>query len=375
MKKRLLLLVFCIAIGLFTQAQSAYLYAGSYTDAKPADGIQIFRFNPENGALKNCGHVSKIINPSYVTVAASGRYLYACTEAKLPTEGKVTAFAIEDAQGRLDRLNAQPSGGVNPVHVCVHPRGRWVVNANYAAGNITVFPVNADGSLQPAVQNIAFQDSSIFKLRQEKSHPHACVFSPDGKFLFVPDLGADKIRAFEFREDEVHPIFVREDLTIKIVGASGPRHFTFHPNEKWAYCVEELSGTVAAYAYHDGLMDSLQRIFAYSKKHEVYSGADIHISPDGRFLYASNRLDTENTLAIFSIDQASGRLALLGHQSTLGDHPRNFLIDPSGRFLIVANQVSGNIVVFARDLETGLLTRIGRDVRMKGVSSLWMLED
>ena len=138
---------------------------------------------------------------------------------------------------------------------------------------------------------------------------------------------------------------------------SGPRHFTFHPSGKYAYCVEELSGTISAYSYSNGRLDSIHRIFSYSQKLDIYASADIHISPDGNFLYASNRYEIENTISIYSINKGNGKLKLVGHQSTLGDHPRNFTIDPSGKYLLVANLVSNTIVVFKRNNKTGLLSK------------------
>ena len=162
-----------------------------------------------------------------------------------------------------------------------------------------------------------------------------------------------------------------DSLTIKTTPGAGPRHFTFHPNNKFAYCIEEISGTVSAYSYHNGKLDSIQKIFSYAKTQNAYASADIHISPDGLFLYASNRV-TENTLSIFSINQQNGKLKLVGHQSTLGEHPRNFTIDPSGRYLLVANASTNNIVVFKRDIKTGLLTTTGNQIQISSPSCLVM---
>jgi 6-phosphogluconolactonase len=185
-------------------------------------------------------------------------------------------------------------------------------------------------------------------------------------------LGADKIRAFKFDQQKKEPLIALDNYDYTAFPGSGPRHFTFHPNNKFAYCIEELSGTITSFKYDSGKLDSIQRIFSYSKLQEEYNSADIHISPDGVFLYASNRWDNENTISIFSINKDNGRLTLIGHQSTYGDHPRNFTLDPTGNFLIVANQVTNNIVVFKRDIKTGLLTKTGKEIKVPSPSCLKM---
>lgn len=190
--------------------------------------------------------------------------------------------------------------------------------------------------------------------------------------FFFPDLGADKIRVFRFNPQDEQPLKPMEQNDFTAVPGSGPRHFTFHPNRRFAYCIEELSGTVSVFHYAEGKLDSIQRIFSYSKWQEEYNSADIHVSPDGLFLYASNRWDHENTISIFSINQDNGTLTLIGHQFTYGDHPRNFTLDPTGHFLIVANQVTNNIVVFKRDLKTGLLSKTGKEIKVPGPSCLQM---
>ncbi|MBL0018055.1 MAG: lactonase family protein [Bacteroidetes bacterium] len=353
-------------------APQTLLFVGSYTDGEPGNGIRVFGFDPETGSLRSMGKVRKIVNPSFLTVSPDGKFLFACTETKMPSEGGVTSFAIDSIHGGLQRISRQPSGGANPVYVSVHPEGKWIAVANYSEGTIAAFPVNEKGEIGPYSQRIQFSDSSVYKLRQEKSHPHAAVFSPDGRFLFVPDLGADKIRMFAFSAAGSLPLKENAEGTIKSFPAAGPRHLTFHPNGNFAYCIEELSGRITAYRYQNGRLDSIQSVFANSKQREIYSSADIHLSPDGRFLYASNRGENENTLAIFSVESVTGGLTFVAYSSTLGDHPRNFCISPDGGFLIVANQVTGNLVVFRRDSNTGMLTTVGKDIRMKNPSSLWM---
>jgi 6-phosphogluconolactonase (cycloisomerase 2 family) len=359
-----------------TQAQhksKTYLFVGSYTGGKPDRGIYVYSFRPCSGKLEELGAAYDVVNPSFITLSPDGQYLYACADTQLPDTGSVIAFKIDSVRGILHFINRQPSGGDNPVYVSVDRSNKYIVNANYTGGSVSAYTLNEDGSLNPYVQMIPFEGSSVMPKRQESSHIHAAVFSPRCDYVFLPDLGADKIHVFKFDPSKAQPLIPAEANDVHAVAGSGPRHFTFHPNGKFAYCIEELSGTVVAYAYHEGRLDSLQRVFGYSRVQESsYGGADIHISPDGRFLYSSNRWEDENTLAMFAIDQQTGKLGLLGHQKTYGDHPRNFTIDPTGKYLLVANMLTNNIVVFKRNMKTGLLKKTKTEVRVPSPSCLQM---
>lgn len=366
------LLIYLCLPGYGQQKQHTFLFVGSYTNGVPARGIQVYDFNSHTGRLKKLSHVPNITNPSFITIAPNGRYLYACTETKTPNAGSVSAFKIDSVNGQLTFINKQASGGENPVYVSVHQSNKYVVNANYTEGNVSVYTTNEDGSLNPYTQLIQFTDSSINRERQDKAHIHAAVFSPQNDHVFLPDLGGDKIRVFKFDTTQKLPLIAMPAYTVKATPGSGPRHFTFHPNKTFAYCIEELGGTVAAYTYHNGRLDTIQRIFAYSKKQASYGSADIHISPDGLFLYASNRWDDENTIAVFAINQQNGTLTLAGHQYTHGDHPRNFTLDPTGNFLLVANQETNNIIVFKRNSKTGLLSKTRYGAKVKLPSCLQM---
>lgn len=349
-----------------------FLFVGSYTGGKPDRGIYVYTFNTKSGELKEAAVVDNITNPSFLTLSPDGKYLFAGADTKMPDTGSVVSFRIDTLSGELKFLNRQSSGGDNPVYLSVHRNGRYLVNANYSGGSVAVRPVLKDGTLAPYSQLIQFEGSSIIKERQEKSHIHAAVFSPQCDFLYLPDLGADKIRIFRFDEHYDQPLLFPDQYVVETVPGSGPRHFTFHPNGRYAYSIEELGGMVTVYGYEDGVLDEQQRIFAYSKPCDYYWSADIHVSPDGKFLYASNRREDENTIAIFSIDQADGQLTLVGHQSTNGDHPRNFTLDPTGQFLLVANMLTNNIVVFKRDQKTGLLKKTKHEIKVHSPSCLVM---
>jgi 6-phosphogluconolactonase (cycloisomerase 2 family) len=354
------------------QSEKSYLFVGTYTDGLADKGIYIYDFNTVTGDLTLVSTAANVVNPSFLTLSSKGNTIYACTETKLPHSGSVSAFKFDSISGAISFINKQDSGGENPVYLTRTLNDEFVINANYSAGSVSVFETRADGGLQPFHQLMQFQGNSLHPRRQEKAHIHAAVFSPDYEYIFFPDLGADKIRAFKFDNKKKNPLKALDSCDYSTVPGSGPRHFTFHPNEKFAYCIEELSGTITAMHYESGKLDSIQRVFSYSKLQEEYNSADIHISPDGLYLYASNRWDNENTISIFKIDTASGRLRLQGHQSTFGDHPRNFTLDPTGKFLIVANQVTNNIVVFRRDTVTGMLSKVGREITVPRPSCVIM---
>jgi 6-phosphogluconolactonase len=377
MKTKLLFFLFSVLYVnvLFSQKipkTKTILFIGTYTAGKPDSGIYVYEFNSISGILKQLATGNNLVNPSFLAISPNGKYLYACTESKLPQKGNVSAFKIDSVSGKISFINKQSCGGENPVYLTIDNTNNFVIDGNYTEGNVTVFKTNADGSINPYSQIIQFTDSSINKMRQDKAHIHSTVFSPKNDFIYFPDLGGDKIRAFKFDTSNIKPLSNADKYIVKTSLGGGPRHFTFHPNGKYAYCIEELSGIVAAYNYSDGKLDTLQRIFSYSKIQETYGSSDIHVSQDGLFLYASNRWENENTISIFSIDKNNGKLKLVGHQSTFGDHPRMFAIDPSGKFLLVANLVTNNIVVFKRDSKTGLLTKTKYEISVPRPSCLQM---
>jgi len=370
----MLICLISISIKAFSQKAETYLFVGTYTGGMPDKGIYIYTFNTETGSLKLVSTGENIINPSFLAISPNGENIYACTATKLQYQGSISAFKFNAEAGTLAFINKQSSGGDNPVYVTTDSNNKHIICGNYSGGSVAVFTTNTDGSLNPITQLITFMGNGINERRQEKAHIHATVFSPDFKYLFIPDLGSDKIYIFNFNTNDsltLKPATQQEYIAIP---GSGPRHFTFHPNKHFAYSIDELSGTVTAFKYYEGSIERIQTIFAYSKLQTEYNSADIHISPDGLFLYASNRFENENTIAIFSIDTVFGTLKLIAHQPTLGENPRNFTIDPSGNYLIVANQVSNNIVVFKRDPLTGLLTKTGIEVQVPAPACLIMKE-
>ncbi|MDI1305490.1 MAG: lactonase family protein [bacterium] len=367
MTKTIATFLFTFFISFNFYSQNSYVFVGSYNSDKNKEGIYVFQLDTLTGNLKKITSVKNILNPSYLTVSPNGKYIFACTETKTPNAGSVSSFEFKPQNKTLTFINSQKSGGENPVYLSVHKNEKWLVNANYTQGSVSVYPITTDGKINPIAQNFSYSEGSINKERQDRSHVHSAVFSPNYDFIFLPDLGADKIRSYRFDCTKEQPLSENQYPFTQTTLGSGPRHFTFHPDGKFAYCVEELTGTISVYKYEDGILDAIQRINAHSEEFkEGFNSGDIHISPDGRFLYASNRGE-ENNIAIFSIE-SNGRLKTIGYQSTFGKTPRIFTIDSTGKFLIVANQSSGDVIVFKRNSVTGLLKKSGTEIKVENAS-------
>lgn len=356
------------------KAQDYYMLTGTYTSGN-SHGIYVHEFNTTDASTKLVDS-AKLANPSYLTVSPGKKYVYAVSESageKSPG-GRVAAFSFNNGTGSLQLLNQQPSSGNNPCYVSIDKTGRWVFTGNYSSGTLAVLPVLANGSLEKPSTSIQHTGQSVNTDRQNSPHVHATVLSPDNKYLFVPDLGLDKLMRYKFdkRKGSLVPA---SDPFVMTKPGSGPRHFVFHPNKKYAYLVEELTGSVSAYTYHPktGKLSLTQNISTLPPEFLGYAGsADIHVSPDGKFLYASNRGES-NTIVIYVINKKDGYLTLVGHQSTLGKTPRHFSFDPGGNFLLVANQNSDDIVIFKINKATGLLTDSGKRILVsKPVCIQWI---
>jgi len=350
--------------------KNLYLLAGTYTGTG-SKGIYVYQFDPASGKATLVSHTDTTINPSFVI--ANGDFVYAVNETNGDNPGSVSAFSFDKKTGKLTFLNKQATGGDDPCHLAINKDGKWLAVANYSGGSTSVFSLGDDGSISPLVQLLENTGSSINKERQEKSHVHEVVFSNDDRYLFAPDLGQDKILIYDFDGKKEHPALPAALAFLNIEPGSGPRHFTFDAKENFAYLVAELTGMVHVYSYRKGQFSEIQEIPAYAPEYTgSLDAAEILISPDGKFLYSSHRGDM-NHLTIFSVDKDSGKLTLIGFQSTLGKAPRNFTIDPSGQYLLAANQNSDNIVIFKRDKATGLLNPTGVEISLpKPVSLQWL---
>ena len=345
----------------FSHAQKAKgdynLLIGTYTKPGKSEGIYVYTFNVKTGASAYKSKASGVVNPSYLAIAKNGKNVYAVSEAGRG-KGSISAFDFNAASGELKFKNSVSSGGDGPCYVAVDDNDKYVFSANYGGGSLGAIRVNEDGTLNDDVQNIQHEGSSVHR-DQKKPHVHSAVLSPDNKYVLSADLGIDKV--FVYKINDSGKDVLSESSFISTHAGAGPRHITFHPNGKFVYVVNELDGSVDAYAYNDGKLTSLQTI---TMLREGFNGtieaADIHCSGDGKFLYASNR-EESNEIVIYSIAK-NGQLKFVGRQSVLGKAPRNFVIAPGGKYLLVGNMNSDEIVIFARNAKTGLLTDTGKRI-------------
>ena len=366
-----LILVLLLLVGCQSKKEITLLFVGSFTDKKPGEVINVYEFNNEAGEATLKFTLDSVTNTSFLKLSNNGKYLYSVMDSQMKHNGKIGVFAVDSINGKIELINTQDCGGLNPAHLEINKTGKLLVSSNYSDGSLSMFKINENGSLNPSSQVLRFKDSSVVKIRQESSHIHSSNFSPDNSFLFAHDLGADKIRAFSLVKTGQDSILQNED-NIELKPGSGPRHFKFHPNGKFGYSIAELSGKVTVFNYKNGRFTFIDDYQSYKKQLDIYRAADIHISSDGKFLYASNRGPEEDSISIFSINSDSGTLNLIGNEPTNGSHPRNFIIDSSGNWLLVANQFTNNIVIFRRNIKTGTLSKLPNEIVVNNPSSLQM---
>jgi 6-phosphogluconolactonase len=332
-----------------------FVYAGTYT-GPASKGIYAFRFNSADGTISSLGLAAELRDPAFLAVHPSNKFLYAVTDNE---NGSITSFAVNHATGGLRLINTAPTK-VGPCYVTVDHKGWMLLVSNYGSGNVESFRIEGDGGLgeSTALQQLA--GSSIDPKRQTSPHPHAVVISPDNFFVFVPDLGLDKI--FSYRFDPARVTFwPNNPAFVAVKPGAGPRHLAFRPDEKFAYAVDEIGSSVTAFTYNRDA-GSLKLLESVSTLPDNFSGensaAEIEIDPSGRFLYVSNRGD--DSIVVFFIDGKNGTLKQIQRVSTQGKTPRNFRLDPTGGYLFAANQNSNTIVIFEIDRKTGLLTSTGK---------------
>ena len=344
-------------------AEEQAVYVGTYTSGTSgkSEGIYICRLNMATGELKHFKTVKGVVDPSYLAIDRKRRFLFSVNEVSKfegQPSGAISSFSIDRRTSDLTYLNQKASKGGSPCYVTQDQTGRFILLANYESGNASVLPIKGDGSLGEAVSVVQHSGASINRDRQLGPHAHCILMDKSNRYAFVVDLGIDKIVVYRF--DEKSGTLTNHGAVATKPGA-GPRHLTFHRNNRFAFVINELDSTMNAYAYDSkgGLLRHQQTI---STLPETFSGAsfcaDVHISPNGKFLYGSNR--GHNSIVVFAINPKSGQLTLVEHVSTGGDWPRNFVIDPTGTYLLAANQRSDSVVTFRIDTRTGKLTPTGQ---------------
>jgi 6-phosphogluconolactonase len=352
-----------------------WLLVGTYSsDTEP--GVYVFRYEPHTGQLESASATRGIKNPSFLAVHPSNKLVYAVSEVG-SGQGRPTGAVVAlrwDRQAEVLRiLNVQPSGGDGPCHLVVDPSGRMVLVAHYASGSVSRLLIDPEGKLAPDVLVIPHTGSSVNPQRQTAPHAHHVMISPDGRFAIAADLGADRL--FVSALDAEHGQ-VRLIDSVAIEPGSGPRHIALHPSGKYIYVINELANTITAMRYQasQGKLEAFQTVSTLPEDYRDTSyTAEIVVHPSGRFVYGSNR--GHDSIAIFAVDEATGRLRPVGHQPTGGRTPRNFNVDPAGRYLLVANQNSDSIVVFTIDQSDGRLTPAHVQVHVpRPVCLKWLLD-
>lgn len=364
-------------------ADSYELLVGSYT-AGQSQGIYRLNFDSRTGQIDAKPlQVVKSENPSWLTLSKDQRHLFVVNEngpGQTDPVGRVSSYAIDPKTHELSLINQVQSLGNEPTHSGLSVEASHLFVSNYSVaedpgGTLAVLPVDADGKLKTVVQMSSHPSSRVNPERQMSAHVHSTVSSPDGKYVFSNDLGADKIFAYRFdpKANPELPLIAATPASVQLPPGSGPRHLLFSADGKHAWLTMEMSAQVAVFDYKDGQLKQTQMVeLATGQPVSDKAAAALHASHDGKFLYVSNR-GTANQLLVFAIDPATGHLKELQRRSVEGDHPREFSLDPSGKFLLIANQKSNQIVVVERDSKTGLLGKTVQKLPMDAPSDLKFL--
>jgi len=355
------------------------LYVGTYTSGpSKSEGIYLYRFDGRNGRITPHKVVKGVEEPSFLAIDRRQKFLYAVNETldyQGQKSGAVSAFAIDPRTGSLSFLNKQPSMGGAPCHISISNDGRYALVANYIGGNVAVLPIEESGSLGRSV-DVRQHEGKGPKKQQEAPHAHSVLLDDKNRFAFVNDLGTDKIVIYEFDRNTGNLSPNLSQPFYKARPGAGPRHFKIHPNGRFAFTVNELDMTVTSLNF-DAKLGKLSEVQTLSTLPTSYAGpnscADLHISPDGNFLYASNR--GHDSIVSYRIDPKTGSLQLIEHVPTGGKTPRNFTIDPTGSHLLAANQGSDSVVVFGIDKSTGKLSATGQNVSVPSPVCLIMIPD
>jgi 6-phosphogluconolactonase len=341
---------------------SMYAYVGSFTSAQRkarGDGIHVYRADPATGAWIHIQHIGDLVNPSYLALNHDQRFLYSVHG----DEDYATAFALDPVTGQAKLLNRAATGGKNGVREAVDPSGKFLVMANYASGSVAVLPIAPDGSLKDQHQLVQLPgEPGPHKVEQTSSHPHDIVFDPSGRFLLVPDKGLDRVFAFRF-DAATGRLAPTEQGSVKSRPGAGSRHLAFHPKLPIVWVLNELDSTIATYQFDTerGALKALQVMSTLPTDFTGYStAAEIAVSPDGRFVYGSNR--GHDSVTIFAANP-EGLLSVVGWQPTQGSGPRFIGLDPAGHFLYAANEQGDTVVTFRVDGSSGKLTPTGQVIK------------
>ena len=345
-------------LGFQTSAADFYVYFGSHGKG-PQYGFSLARFDSQTGKLSTPVFIQEAVAPAYFVLRPDGKRLYTCNSAP---ESGLSAYAIDPSTARLTFLNEKPSGGGDPSYCCLDATGKFVMVANYDGKSISVYSLLPDGSLGQRTAFIEHTGASVNPARQTQPRPHCICTDPSNRFVLVPDLGVDKLYVYPF-DSKTGALQPNKPAFVSVLPGSGPRHVKFHPNGRIAYLINEMVSTIIRFEWDSehGILKPCETVSALPKDFKGTSTcAEILVHPSGKFVYATNR--GHNSVAVFSVDENTGRLSLIQHIPTQGKTPRNCEFDPTGRWLLVTNQDSNNAVVFAIDQNSGKLTQNGDPV-------------
>jgi 6-phosphogluconolactonase len=345
------------------------VYFGTYTNGPKSKGVYVSRLNTATGALTPPQLAAETSSPSFLAVHPSGNFLYSVNEVNTfdgKTSGAVSAFAVDRSSGLLKTLNQQPTVGAGPAHLIVDKDGRNVLVANYGGGSVVVLPLEKNGKLKSPSAFVQHTGSSVNPQRQREPHAHSINLDAANRFAYVADLGLDKILIYRF--DQAKGLLTLNDPpSASVKPGAGPRHFAIHPTGRFAYVINEINCTITAFT-NDSTKGELKEIHTVSTlpakqaMQSGFSGAEVQVHPSGKFLYASNR--GHDSIAVFSIDQNTGRLTSVENEPTQGSTPRGFGIDPDGGYLLVGNQKSDSVVVLRIDKQNGKLAPTGTKIEV-----------
>lgn len=375
MKHLLFLFFLAISLSSFAQHKKEIVYVGTYS-VRGSEGIYVYEFDRVKGRLKLIQTIETRKSPNFIAIHPSGKFLYTVNDGPLDemkNSGSVSSYKIDPKTGKITLLNERPSYGSEPCHISIDKTGKWVFVSNYSEGNFVVLPIFDDGLLGSSSDSRKHMGSSVNQDRQQRAHVHATFVAPDNGYVAVCDLGLDKVYSYKLNVDDGR-IEDAEKPFVKVTPGAGPRHLSFHPTKPYAYLAEELTSTVCVCAYDKTtggltiLQDSVISLPTTFKGENT--AADIHTSPNGKFLYMSCR--GHDALEIFKIGE-QGAIQRIGHQQTKGKTPRNFMIDPKGEYIFVANQQGDNVVLFRANQRTGYLTDIGRQYKVPSPVCIKML--
>lgn len=365
MKKTVTILISVFALTtIHAQKNKLNLIVGTYTKNCDSKGIYVYEFDSNTGDFSLKSNTENILNPSYLTVSSDSKFVYSVSEND--KKSSVSGFGFNSETGKLNFINYQNPNGLNPCYIINDEKN--LITANYSSGNISVLGKNNDGSIGEVKQIVQHTGKSINTKRQEVPHAHMVYFSPDKKYVLANDLGTDKVYVYQYNANSDTEVLTLKS-SVDVKPGSGPRHLIFSKNGKYVYVLQELDGTITSFSYADGVLKKVSEttVVATDFKGDI-GAADIHISPDEKFLYATNR-GTANDISAFKILK-NGKLEFVQRTSTLGKGPRNFNIDPTGNFLLVGHQYTNDIVIFKRDKTTGILTDTGKKIQLCSPVSL-----